>query len=165
MRPRGGRWRLRRAARRHRRRLAAVLALASAAVAFAVPRGERTDLSTPAAAAAREGPSAPARDEARVLAPVRIADAEAVRLLRPGDRVDVLAATAASTAGTSGAEARPARVVARRARVADVPEQPPAEDVARTSAHGALLVLSVPPGTAAALAGAAATADLAVTRW
>ncbi len=88
----------------------------------------------------------------RVSAPVRIADGAAVRLLRPGDRVDVIAAQETAT----GADA--ARVVARGARVTKVPEP---LDAAGES--GALVVLSVPRATAARLAGASATARLAVT--
>ena len=86
-------------------------------------------------------------------APVRIADAATVRLLRPGDRVDVIAA-ADSPAG----EASKARVVASGARVAQVPmAREPVGD------GGALVVLSVPRAIAAALAGAGATSRLAVT--
>jgi hypothetical protein len=81
-----------------------------------------------------------------VAAPVRIADAATVRLLRPGDRVDVIAADG----GSEG------RVVAAGARVAEVP------DFAATET-GALVVLSVPRATAARLAGAGTTARLAVT--
>ncbi|NMO37344.1 hypothetical protein HG826_27925 [Streptomyces sp. GMY01] len=47
-------------------------------------------------------------------APVRIADAETVRLLRPGDRVDVIAAGDPAAGGT-------ARVLAHGARVVRVP--------------------------------------------
>ncbi len=85
-----------------------------------------------------------------VTAPVRIADGATVRLLRPGDRVDVIAAAAAS-----GGDAR---VVARGVRVTKVPE---ALDDAVDS--GALVVLTVPRTTAARLVGASATARLAVT--
>ncbi|OAH14055.1 hypothetical protein STSP_25030 [Streptomyces jeddahensis] len=88
-----------------------------------------------------------------VAAPVRIADAATVRLLRPGDRVDVVAADGAATGGGV------ARVVARGARVTKVPEA--ARDSAAES--GALIVLSVPRATAARLAGAGATSRLAVT--
>jgi hypothetical protein len=110
-----------------------------------------------------------------VRAPVRIADAAAVRLLRPGDRVDVLAAS---------------RVVARDAVVVGVPAfseagrraagsggtqsrsvgagagMPPADDpglsLGATSAAGALVVLRVSRGVAAALSGAAADSPLGV---
>jgi hypothetical protein len=91
-----------------------------------------------------------ARDVVR--APVRIADAAAVRLLRPGDRVDVLAG---------------ARVVARSAPVVGVPAAAaggeasgggPADNVD----GGALIVLAVPRSTAAALSGAAVSSPLGV---
>jgi hypothetical protein len=85
-----------------------------------------------------------------VSAPVRIADAATVRLLRSGDRVDVIAATD----GGSGE----ATVLARGARVTKVPEP-----VDGDAAGGALVVVSVPRATAHRLAGAAATARLAVT--
>lgn len=88
-----------------------------------------------------------------VTAPVRIADAATVRLLRPGDRVDVIAAEETMSGGE-------ARVVARGARVTGVPE--PADGAGD---GGALVVLSVPRSTAAGLAGASATARLAVTLW
>ena len=86
-----------------------------------------------------------------VAAPVRIADGATVRLLRPGDRVDVVAAQETATGGD-------ARVVARGARVSKVPE--PLDDAGDS---GALVVLSVPRSTAAHLAGASATTRLAVT--
>lgn len=84
-----------------------------------------------------------------VSAPVRIADAATVQLLRRGDRVDVIAAE----------EGAPeARVVASGARVAGIPK-------ARETIGdgGALVLLSVPRATATALAGASATSLLAVT--
>jgi hypothetical protein len=86
-----------------------------------------------------------------VSAPVRIADAATVRLLRSGDRVDVIAAQDTAAGGD-------AEVVARGARVTKVPE--PLDEAAGS---GALVVLSVPRATAARLAGASATARLAVT--
>ena len=88
-----------------------------------------------------------------VSAPVRIADGATVRLLQPGDRVDVIAAEDSALGGE-------AQVVARGARVTKVPE--PVDGV---SEGGALVVLSVPRSTAARLAGAGATARLAVTLW
>ncbi|MFD4373963.1 hypothetical protein [Streptomyces sp. NPDC058486] len=91
-----------------------------------------------------------------VSAPVRIADAEAVRLLRAGDRVDVIAAPVANSPLGGGGSA--VRVVARSARVAEVPR--PGET---RSDGGALIVLSVPRATATALAGAGVTSQLAVT--
>lgn len=86
-----------------------------------------------------------------VTAPVRIADAATVRLLRAGDRVDVIAAEDPSAGGG-------ARVLARGVRVTKVPE--PLEGAVDS---GALVVLTVPRATAARLVGASATARLAVT--
>ncbi|MEU9003652.1 hypothetical protein, partial [Streptomyces sp. NPDC048551] len=85
-----------------------------------------------------------------VSAPVRIADAATVRLLRPGDRVDVVAAERTG----------PPRVVAESARVAEVPAPDADKGVGD---GGALVVLSVPRDTARALVGAGAAARLAVT--
>ncbi|MFF1561059.1 hypothetical protein [Streptomyces sp. NPDC058279] len=79
---------------------------------------------------------------------MRIADGATVRLLRPGDRVDVVAAERAG----------PPRVVAVGARVAGVPEPEKA-----SGDGGALVVLSVPRETARALVGAGSVARLAVT--
>lgn len=95
---------------------------------------------------ARERASPPVR---LVSAPVRIADAATVRLLRPGDRVDVIASAGTGT---------DARVLAKSARVAQVP-QPSAGGPVES---GALIVLSVPRAAAAKLAGAGASAGLAV---
>ncbi|MEU6126681.1 RcpC/CpaB family pilus assembly protein, partial [Streptomyces sp. NPDC047123] len=100
----------------------------------------------------RQRPPGPGAEQARVTAPVRIADAEAVRLLRPGDRIDVIAA------GGSPAGGAETRVVAAGARVSQVPE--PGDGPVES---GALVVLSVPRDTAARLAGAGASARLAVT--
>ncbi|MFI0895927.1 hypothetical protein [Streptomyces sp. NPDC020983] len=95
-------------------------------------------------------------------APVRIADAGAVRLLRPGDLVDVLAAGRVVASGVS--------VVAIPEEAGGTPveapldtaegEAPPAEGA---GTGGALVVLSVSRGVAAALSGAAASNPLAVT--
>ncbi|MFF9202837.1 hypothetical protein ACF1AE_13610 [Streptomyces sp. NPDC014986] len=147
---------------RHRRRaVAAGLAVTAAALVAAGPRDADRSRGhpdgSPAARAAPASPGAPPlrsrRPGATVTAAVRIADAATVRLLRPGDRVDVIAAEET----VSGGEAR---VVARGARVTEVPD--PAD-----GAHdgGALLVLSVPRATASGLAGASTTARLAVTMW
>ena len=95
-------------------------------------------------------PERPAR-VGTVTAPVRIADGATVRLLRPGDRVDVIAAEDSASGGA-------ARIVARGARVSEVPAADAAES-------GALVVLTVPRRTAARLAGAGATSRLAVTLW
>ncbi|WOX23871.1 hypothetical protein [Streptomyces solicathayae] len=152
LRVRGGRRRLRRTLRRRRRTPAAVLATAAVALA-AGGAASAVSADSPAErnALAREKRKPPA--VRLVAAPVRIADAATVRLLRPGDRVDVIAA-ANSPTGTE----TDAHVVATGARVAEVP---------RTSETrpdgGALVVLSVPRSTATVLAGAGATSRLAVT--
>ncbi|MET9349066.1 hypothetical protein [Streptomyces termitum] len=143
LRVRGTRSRLRRALRRHRHLPVTLLVLAAAALALARSPG-------PAPAAPAPAPAEAAAPVRLVSAPVRIADAEAVRLLRPGDRVDVVAASGDGSGG--------ARVIARSARVARVP----AADGDRPDG-GALVVLAVPRATAAELAGAAVTSPLAVT--
>ncbi|WP_323187982.1 RcpC/CpaB family pilus assembly protein [Streptomyces sp. NBC_00237] len=157
LRVRGGGCRhwLRRAVRRRRRAVVVGLAVSAAALAVATPRPtERADAHTEAAQDA--GPKhrrAVPRAE-MVSAPVRIADAETVRLLRRGDRVDVIA----SANSPSGGRSSRAEVVAAGVRVTDVPKS------GETSADGgALVVLSVPRATAAQLAGAGATSRLAVT--
>ncbi|RSS80211.1 hypothetical protein [Streptomyces sp. WAC06614] len=147
------RGRLRRALRRRRRVTAAGLAMAAAALAVGgaeaqASRGGPAPAAARGAAGARPAPPV----ERRVSAPVRIADARTVRLLRPGDRVDVVAAERAG----------PPRVVAAGAEVAQVP--PPEEGAADGAADaGALVVLSVPRETARELVGAGAVARLAVT--
>lgn len=152
LRVRGGRRRLRRTLRRRRRTPAAVLATAAAALAAAgAASAVSADSPTGQDPLAREKRKPPA--VRLVAAPVRIADAATVRLLRPGDRVDVIAA-ANSPSGTE----TDAHVVATDARVAEVPrtgETPPD--------GGALVVLSVPRSTATVLAGAGVTSRLAVT--
>jgi hypothetical protein len=149
---RGGRRLLRRAVRRRRRPLAAGLATTAAAVAVSaashgapprvpapVPRGRAT-------AAARHTPVPVVRD------PVRIADGAVVALLRPGDRVDVLAG---------------GRVVAGCATVVAVPERsvPPSSAALADSGGpgGALVVLALPRPTAAALSGATTSSPVGVT--
>ncbi|MEW1614739.1 MULTISPECIES: RcpC/CpaB family pilus assembly protein [unclassified Streptomyces] len=106
----------------------------------------------------------PGRPSMRLVsAPVRIADAATVRLLRPGDRVDVIAV------GEAGDDAR---VVARDVRVTQVPG-PAAEGDARriggpgtigadAAPEGALVMLSVERSTATALLGAGVSGRLAV---
>ncbi|GGV80602.1 hypothetical protein [Streptomyces massasporeus] len=146
---------------RHRRRAVAVgLAVTATALVAAGPRdsdGARGHPGTrpPAHTASLPGEQSayPHRTAGSVTAPVRISDAATVRLLRPGDRVDVIAAEGTVPGGD-------ARVVARGARVTKVPEP-----VADASDSGALVVLSVPRATAARLAGASATGRLAVTLW
>ncbi|MFF3323151.1 hypothetical protein [Streptomyces sp. NPDC002889] len=162
LRVRGGAQRLRRAMRRKRRAMAAGLAVTAAALAASSahgpdgpvdplgPRGERGQGGGVLAAAAPAHERRPAAD--LVSAPVRIADAATVRLLRPGDRVDVIASVN-SPVGEGGE----AKVVASGARVAEVPE------VLESSVDGgALVVLSVPRTTAAELAGAGASSRLTV---
>ncbi|NED13338.1 hypothetical protein G3I33_17815 [Streptomyces sp. SID9124] len=131
---------------RQRRSMAAGLALTAAALAvsgFAGGGGGGHGGGT-AQGAVRERASPPVR---LVSAPVRIADAETVRLLRPGDRVDVVAS------GGAGA----ARVLARGARVERVPAA-----VEGAGEAGALIVLAVPRATAADLAGAGMSGGFAV---
>ncbi|WP_258047085.1 RcpC/CpaB family pilus assembly protein, partial [Streptomyces sp. SM13] len=84
---------------------------------------------------------------------------ETVRLLRPGDRVDVIAIGAAGDDG--------ARVVARGARVARVPHAAAgpgghAAGGGGEAGTGALVVLSVERSTATTLLGAGASGRLAV---
>jgi pilus assembly protein CpaB len=85
-----------------------------------------------------------------VLAPVRLADADVVALLRPGDLVDVIA-SAADGGATS--------TVARSVRVVTVPAQD-LDDQGTSS--GALVVLDVGDRDAEPLARAAATGGLTV---
>ncbi|MFD6278495.1 RcpC/CpaB family pilus assembly protein [Streptomyces sp. NPDC060209] len=151
----GGGQRLRRALRGQRRALAAGFALASAVLAASGSGGEKG-----AAAVAGGAPPGPERRAVRLVsAPVRIADAATVGLLRPGDRVDVIAAV------DGDAEAR---VVARDVRVAEVPRGAGDAEVSfpegggAGAGSGALVVLSVERRTAAALAGAGAVGRLAV---
>ncbi|QEV22340.1 hypothetical protein [Streptomyces alboniger] len=147
VRVRGGHPRLRRLLRHRRRALAVGLAMTAAALAATAPGDAGRPRGPASAGSSREREPLEA-----VTAPVRIADAAAVRLLRPGDRVDVIAAE-----GSPGGGAKP-RVVAAGARVSEVPG--PLEGPAES---GALVVLSVPRDTAARLAGAGASARLAVT--
>ncbi|MFE1755546.1 hypothetical protein ACFW88_34265 [Streptomyces anandii] len=169
----GGRYQLLRLVRHRRRAVAAGLAVTAAALVAAGPRAAPDARDTPdapdVAGPTRGGPArghpAPTAERAgepavepgsgTVTAPVRIADAATVRLLRPGDRVDVIAAEDPAAGGQ-------ARVVARGATVSRVPEP---ERGAGGNDGGALVVLSVPRATAARLAGASATARLAVTLW
>lgn len=133
--------------------MAAGLAVTAAALVAAGPRdaGQVRAQGPPTAAAAAPSRAEQPRAAAMVTAPVRIADAETVRLLHRGDRVDVVA----SDGSTS-------RVVAAGARVTEVPERQ-AGDAESAAEAGALLVLSVPRATATRLAGAGAGMRLAVT--
>ncbi|MBL1117067.1 hypothetical protein JK364_32480 [Streptomyces sp. 110] len=182
---------LRRTVRR-RRTMAAGLALTAAALAAAAPsgRGHTDAVSSRAPAPAGEERRGGPRP-AMVSAPVRIADAAAVRLLHPGDRVDVLA-TPLPDAARTRPSGTTARVVARGVRVAEVPgsrsaratdgradggapEADPDADASGDGAldgggaldgaaigGGALVVLTVERADATALAGAAADSRLAV---
>ncbi len=85
-----------------------------------------------------------------VLAPLRLADAEIVSLLRPGEVVDVVAADP---------QRAKASVVATAARIVTVPQV--GEDSA-TADSGALVLIDVDSETAAALARAAVSATLTV---
>ncbi|MER0446288.1 hypothetical protein ABR738_17265 [Streptomyces sp. Edi4] len=159
LRVRGGKNALRRVMRKRRRALAAGLAVTAAALAVSSPQAAERPRPAEAMATApaprERGPArpAPVATAELVSAPVRIADAETVRLLRPGDRVDVIA----SVNSPSGA-AGEARVVATNARVKGVPAPRQA-----ASDTGALVILAVPRETARALAGAGTTSRLAVT--
>ncbi|HET8615232.1 MAG TPA: Flp pilus assembly protein CpaB [Actinomycetales bacterium] len=91
-----------------------------------------------------------------VAAPVRVADASAVSLVGPGDRVDVLVAVEGATS---------ARTVVRDATVLVRPRSEGADGVlgaAADDSRGGLLVLSVGSGDAQALAGAAALGPLSL---
>ncbi|MDT0268262.1 hypothetical protein RM844_18420 [Streptomyces sp. DSM 44915] len=110
------------------------------------------------------GPPAEAAEERTVALPLRIADPASVRLLEPGDRVDVYAAGAVGEPAPSGAGA--ARLVASGVRVAEVPEPGRAAGSAGgVEGLGGQLVVSVDAATAAELTGAAAGFRLAVARW
>ena len=85
-----------------------------------------------------------------VLAPVRLADADVVALLRPGDVVDVIAS--ASDGGATSAVARDVRVVTVPVRESDD----------QGTATGALVVLDVAETDAVPLTRAAATGGLTV---
>lgn len=86
-----------------------------------------------------------------VLTPVRFADPDVVALIAVGDVVDVLAA---SETGTS--------ILAHDARVAAIPAPPRTSGLGASDSRGQLVVLEVPPDTAAALARAASSSRLAL---
>ena len=92
-----------------------------------------------------------------VAAPVRIADADAVRLLSPGDRVDVLAAAGTSWGRQSDPVLTPAVTVAHAVPVLTV-----AGRRGGGMSDGALVVLATSPTVAEQLAGAAVSARLSV---
>ncbi|MEU0355630.1 hypothetical protein [Streptomyces cyaneofuscatus] len=170
----GGAYRLRRMLRGQRRAVATAIALAGAALATTglggATSGSAASGSAPSDSAAVSGTAVSdtatgsGRPSARLVsAPVRIADAATVRLLRPGDHVDVIAV------GGAGDDAR---LVARGVRVARVPGR-----IADDGGHrgggggvigtggapeGALVVLAVERSTATALLGAGASGRLAL---
>ncbi|MFI0964108.1 hypothetical protein ACH4S8_22240 [Streptomyces sp. NPDC021080] len=155
VRVRGGRCRLPLLTRHRRRAVAAGLAMTAAALVAAGPgdagraRGHPASMPSTASASASTAASAPVHGPGpaeTVRAPVRITDGATVSLLRPGDRVDVVAADGGGAV----------RVVAAGARVTGVPD-------VGTTGTGALVVLSVPRATAVRLAGAGTTSRLAVT--
>jgi Flp pilus assembly protein CpaB len=90
-----------------------------------------------------------------VAVPVRIGDAAAVRLLRVGDRVDVLAADPAADRGTRS----PATVVGRGVPVLAIP-RPGQETPGLTD--GALVVLGLPSASARTMAQASVSAYLSL---
>ncbi|MFJ7238458.1 RcpC/CpaB family pilus assembly protein [Streptomyces olivaceus] len=154
VRVRGARGRLHRLVRHRRRLLAAGLVVTAAALVAAGPHSEAGEPDTRRARGHPVAEPVPERQSTRfVAAPVRIADAATVRLLRPGDRIDVVSTGDGGTGGTS--------VLARGVRVTEVPE-PVAGAGAGAAADGALVVVSVPRETAHRLVGAGTTARLAV---
>ncbi|MEU1176751.1 RcpC/CpaB family pilus assembly protein [Streptomyces sp. NPDC005820] len=171
VRVRGGWCLLPRLVRNRQRAVALGLAVTAAALVAAGPKSDgpapargHPDGATPARAHSSSGEPArrrPAGGQVKVTAPVRIADAATVRLLRPGDRVDVIAVPSAGPTAADGE----AWVVARRALVTKVPEPADPSAVTGDGDEGALLVLSVSRSTATRLAGASGSARLAVTLW
>jgi len=87
----------------------------------------------------------------QVVAPLRLADAGLVRLVRAGDVVDVLVADEHSGQ---------ARVVASSARVVTVPA---ADEATLAETSGGLVLVEASPSVATALAQAAASGSLSVT--
>jgi Flp pilus assembly protein CpaB len=88
----------------------------------------------------------------RVAAPVRIADAEAVRLLRPGDRIDVMAADPQGRVETA--------LVAPDTPVIVVPR---GGGGTNQDSSGAIVVLAVSPDTASRLAKASVSGPISFT--
>ncbi|MFD5896936.1 hypothetical protein [Streptomyces sp. NPDC060366] len=168
LRVRGRGHRLRRALLRRRRAMTAGLAVTAAALAASGAGGPgvaaEAEERAASRAAARGGngggasgagaAAQPGAQKARlVTAPVRIADVATVRLLRPGDRVDVIAA-----AHSPMGEESDARVIATGALVESVPRA-----LASATDSGALVLLTVARDVAAELAGASTNSRLAVT--
>jgi len=93
-----------------------------------------------------------------VQVPVRIADPDAVALLRPGDLVDVLGAGLPETEGSPFPSS--ARLLASTVRVVTVPRV--AGSATALRGDGALVLLATSAATASRLAGAAVTDRLSV---
>ncbi|MFI0482314.1 Flp pilus assembly protein CpaB [Actinomadura sp. 9N215] len=96
-----------------------------------------------------------------VAVPVRMADADAVRLLHPGDHIDVLTTPAPPSSApleTTPQQQGSARLVVPAVPVVAMPS--PDEDGAQ---EGALVVLATDRAQAAALAGAGAPLTLTIT--
>lgn len=91
-----------------------------------------------------------------VVVPVRLADAAVARTLRPGDRVDLLAATADAAASEGGAE-----VVAAGALVVAL-EEGGGGGLLGGEEPAALVLVAVPRGAAPDVVGASAWAPLRV---
>lgn len=104
----------------------------------------------------------------RVAVPVRIADAGSVGLVRPGDVIDVLAATGTRvaatplSAGTDATANAGASVVARDVPVLTIPGAN-SEAGHDAGSEGALVVVATTPEVATRLAGAGADARLSLT--
>ncbi|GAB3207417.1 Flp pilus assembly protein CpaB [Marinactinospora thermotolerans] len=92
-----------------------------------------------------------------VAAPVRIADSGYVSLLRPGSRVDVLAARGDPLGTGPGGPGPPAESVVTDRPVLAIPSEGSVDE------PGALLLVAVTPGEAALLAARSATDRLSVT--
>ena len=87
----------------------------------------------------------------RVLAPVRVSDADVVELLRPGDLVDVLSVDAQSGRATTAA---------RGARVVTIPAPP--SDAAASTQPGGVVVLDVDRASVTRLAAASSGSSVEV---
>jgi len=102
-----------------------------------------------------------------VSAPVRLADAQAARLLQPGQRVDVLAADTSPQPGLDSAGATTATVVAANVQVVAVPRAASSSGSGGSGdanesigVDGALVVLATSAAQARALAQAEVSARL-----
>lgn len=151
---------MRAALARWRRPLAAALAAASVGFGLQAVRPVATSPQPPAYQASRAGAAQPGEpnglrpDLAAV--PVRIADAGAVRLLHPGDRIDLFA-PAPDPAGL-GPSVGAARPVARSVPVLAIPHESADAD----SGQGGLVVLGAAHGQAELLAGAGPHLTIAI---